>query len=255
MNMSGVFRFGRSASLTAAHSLLLAVGLCLAASSVYAQERYIGVGQPDGRLLLPPPPAPGSAEELADLASVRAVSKARTPEEEARAVKDASLSFTLFVDATGPVFDLAKLPKTDALLQKVKKEVGETVDIPKDHWKRARPYVSDPTILFGRPERSLSYPSGHSMRGMLYALVIAELFPDKKEEIIDIGLHIGWGRVLIGKHYPTDVFAGRVLAIATMRELLANGDFQRDLAAAKTEVEAARAAWARTDAPMLQTAN
>jgi len=75
---------------------------------------------------------------------------------------------------------------------------------------------------------------------MLYALVMAELFPENRDAILNIGRGIGWDRVLIGKHYPTDIFAGRVLAIATMRELSASPLFQRDLAAAKAEIAAAR---------------
>ncbi len=42
--------------------------------------------------------------------------------------------------------------------------------------------------------------------------------------------------MLIGKHFPTDVQAGRVLGQAIMRELMANPAFQHDFAAAKEEV-------------------
>jgi acid phosphatase (class A) len=43
--------------------------------------------------------------------------------------------------------------------------------------------------------------------------------------------------VLIGKHYPTDVYAGRVLGQAIVRELLANASFRNDLEQAKLEVQ------------------
>ncbi len=223
------------------HPVLLLFLVCVTAfCSLSAEERYIAIGQPDGRFILPAPPATNSPEAIADLASARAIFKARTPSEEAHAIQSATLAFSLFAPAVGPVMDLDKLPKTDALLQKVKKEVGDTINLPKNHWKRSRPYESDPALLFGRPEKSDSYPSGHSTRGMLYALVMAELFPENRDAILNIGRGIGWDRVLIGKHYPTDIFAGRVLAIATMRELSASPLFQRDLAAAKAEIAAAR---------------
>jgi acid phosphatase (class A) len=48
--------------------------------------------------------------------------------------------------------------------------------------------------------------------------------------------------VLIGKHFPTDVYAGRPLAQAIVRELKANAEFQHDCAEARAGVEAARAA-------------
>ena len=55
-----------------------------------------------------------------------------------------------------------------------------------------------------------------------------------------MGRQIGWDRVLIGKHFPTDVHAGRMLGKAIVRELLASPAFQQDLAAAKAEVQAAK---------------
>ena len=48
-----------------------------------------------------------------------------------------------------------------------------------------------------------------------------------------MGCQIGWDRVLLGKHFPTDIQAGRVLAKAIVRELDASEVFQHDPAAAK----------------------
>ena len=74
----------------------------------------------------------------------------------------------------------------------------------------------------------------------MQALLLAELFPERKEAILAIGRNIGWDRVLIGKHFPTDIYAGRMLGQAIVRELLANPAFQHDLAEAKAEVQAAQ---------------
>lgn len=205
----------------------------------FAEERYIAVGSPDGIALLAPPPAPGSPEQVADLASARAVFKARTSAEEARAMKDANLSIFNFAPAIGSFFEAGKLPKTEALFEKVKKEISESITIPKEHWKRKRPYELDQDLTLGRPEKSSSYPSGHSTRGTVQSFILAELFPEKREAILEIGRNIGWDRVLIGKHFITDVRAGRVLGQAIVRELLANPTFKKDLAEAKAEVEAA----------------
>ena len=204
-----------------------------------AQQRYLSPGHPNGIALLPPPPAPGSVEETADLDSVRAVFKGRTPAEEKRALKDAALSFSIFAPAIGPVFDPAKLPKTQALLKRVKDEIGIAIDTSKNHFKRQRPYQMDEHLFLGTPEQSFSYPSGHSTRGTVYSLVLAELFPDKRPAILEVGRNIGWDRVLIGKHFPSDVYAGRVLGQALARELLASPPFQHDLLEAKAEIQAA----------------
>jgi acid phosphatase (class A) len=214
-------------------SLLLVV-----ASPVLADLHYLTPGRPDGVALLPPPPAPGSAEEAADLASARGVFKARTPAEEARATKDSSLSIFLFGPAVGPVLQPGELPKTEALFQKVKTDMAAPLDTAKDHWKRLRPYQIDEHLSLGPPEKSFGYPSGHATRGTVQALLLVELFPEKKEAILAIGREIGWDRVLIGKHFPTDIYAGRVLGQAIVRELLASPAFQHDLAEAKAEVQA-----------------
>jgi acid phosphatase (class A) len=219
----------------------LSLGLLFfVALPLLAESYYLTPGHPDGVALLAPPPAAGSAEEAADLATVRAVVKARTPAEEARAIKDAKLAISLFEPAIGPFFKPGKLPKTEALFQKVKKDVAEPINTVKDYWKRRRPYEVDEHLSAGAPENDYGYPSAHSTRGTVQALLLAELFPEHKEAILEIGRNLGWDRVLLGKHFPTDIYAGRVLGQALVRGLLASPAFQRDLAEAKGEVQAAQ---------------
>src|SRR5712671_3422804 len=92
------------------NSSLWAVVLCLLlpiAAPVFADgAAYLAPGHPDSVALLAPPPVSGSAEEAADLATARAVFQGRTADENARAMKDSSLSFSLFAPAIGPIFQL-----------------------------------------------------------------------------------------------------------------------------------------------------
>jgi acid phosphatase (class A) len=212
--------------------------LCLA-WPLCASDRYLAPGRPDSVALLAPPPAPGSEEEAADLQMSREVVKARTTAETAQAREDAKLSIFNFTQVIGPIFQPGKLPKTEALLNQVRRDMREAVNTPKNYWKRKRPYQVDASLTFGRPEDSYSYPSGHSAVGTVEALVLAELFPDKREAILAQGRQIGWDRVLTGYHFLTDVRAGRVLGQAIVREMMDNPSFQRDLAEAKAEIAAA----------------
>jgi acid phosphatase (class A) len=212
--------------------------LCLA-WPLRATDRYLAPGRPDGVALLAPPPAPGSAEEAADLQMSRELVKARTSAETAQAKEAARLSVFYFAQAIGPVFQPGKLPKTEALLAQIKKDIREPINTPKNHWKRLRPYQMDASLTFGQPESSFSYPSGHSTVGTVEALVLAELFPEKREAILELGRQIGWDRVLTGYHFLTDVRAGRVLGQAIVREMMDNPFFQHDLAEAKAEIAAA----------------
>src|SRR5262249_29019531 len=135
----------------------------------------------DSISLLPPPPKHGSTEEAADLAAVRAVFNGRTEAEKTKTMKNSELAFSLFEPTVGPAFDLQMLPKTQALLKKVKKDINTAIDAPKNHFKRLRPYQIDDQLVLGQPEPSFSYPSGHSTQDTVYSLVIAELFPEKKK--------------------------------------------------------------------------
>jgi acid phosphatase (class A) len=77
-------------------------------------------------------------------------------------------------------------------------------------------------------------------RILALALVLADLFPEKQEAIIAEARAIGWHRVEIARHNQTDIYAGRMLAQAIVREIKASPYFQRDFAEAKTEVAASQ---------------
>ena len=217
-------------------TLLLTICLVL---PLRASDRYLAPGKPDGVALLAPPPAPGSEEEAADLQLSRELVKARTDVETARAKVNAKLTIFTFTQAIGPIFQPGKFPKSEALMAEIRKEMREVVNAPKNYWKRKRPYQMDSSLVFGQPEDSYSYPSGHSTVGTVDALMLAELFPEKREAILALGRQIGWDRVLTGYHFLTDVRAGRVLGQAIVRELMASPAFQHDLAEAKAEIAAA----------------
>ena len=100
----------------------------------------------------------------------------------------------------------------------------------------------DTNLAAGPLEKSFSYPSGHSTETMVLALVLAELLPEKHNDLLAHARLMGWHRVQIARHYPTDIHAGRVLAQAIVREFNKAEAFQKDRAEVKTEIEAVRAA-------------
>jgi acid phosphatase (class A) len=215
--------------------------LTVVAVSFGADElpHYLRRGQPDFVALLPPPPVPGSAEQAADLASTVAVHKACTPEELAAARSEEGLNIFVFAPAIGPFFQPGKLPLTEAFFSRVARVTDRIQTEAKNYWKRDRPYLVDPTLLDGKRENSYSYPSSHSTHAMVYALLLAELFPDKHAGILTIGRNVGWHRVQLGLHYPTDVFAGRVLAQAIVHEMKNSAAFRRDFGVAGAELATA----------------
>lgn len=217
--------------------------LALALWGARAVEPYLATNALDSIALLPPPPSIEAVEQAADLAAVRAAFKATPEAERLRAEAEASLVVDRFAPVIGEWFVPDRLPKTAHLLERAKLCARAPVAAAKEFWKRPRPYELDAELRFGhKPESSYSYPSGHSTVGTVQALVLAALVPDRRDAILERGRRIGWDRVRTGKHFPSDVYAGRTLGQAIFRALQSNAEFQRDLEAAKAEVAAARQA-------------
>ena len=215
----------------------------LFATSVFAKESeltYLTAGQPEGSVFLPPPPLMGSAEQATDMAAVVAVHAACTTNEAELAFSEKKFSIFTFTPAIGVFFQPGKLPKTEAFFERVQTQAETVTDRAKDFFKRPRPFTVDPSLGSGKLEKSFSYPSGHSTEGSVLALVLCELFPDQHDDIMTIGRNLGWHRVWIARHYPTDIYAGRMFARAIVREMKNNLAFHRDLEEARTEIEAAR---------------
>src|SRR5690606_15132357 len=102
-----------------------------------------------------------------------------------------------------------------AVLNEVIEEVKGEYDAIKSHYARQRPYKqSDLVHPVFEHEGSKGYPSGHSTRGMIYALLLADVFPEQKDALIEYGRHVGYNRVLVGVHFPSDVHAGQKLGTA-----------------------------------------
>ena len=224
-------------------ALLFAAIFVVACASGLAKDaalHYLKPGKPEAATLLAPPPVPGSAEAAADLAEVRAVYHAASSNDVAAAYAEKSFSVFNFATAAGPFLVAASLPKTAAFFAKVQSDAATVADVGKDFFKRPRPYTTDPSLSNGKLEKSFSYPSGHSTESMVLALVLADLLPNQREAILAQARNLGWHRVQIARHYPTDIFAGRTLALAIVKQLKKSDAFQEDFAAVQAELALAQ---------------
>lgn len=235
-------------------SAALAV-LATIATAALAQEAPRPAGYlsaeslPDAALILPPPPAEGSARTEADRDVFR---KTRALEGSPRwglaqnDVPTAPASMTAnFACALGAELTPENAPRLNMLMSRVGLQLGAQVASVKDIFKRPRPYlIQDGPICVARShelDESPDYPSGHSTWGFANALILAQMAPERSGQILARGRAYGESRVVCGVHSPSAVEAGRLNGAAIVAALNASPTFRSDFEAAKTEVDAARA--------------
>jgi undecaprenyl-diphosphatase len=70
------------------------------------------------------------------------------------------------------------------------------------------------------PELDFSFPSGHAMLSLTLSIAIAVLVPQRHWRSlflfcgVMLAIAIGWSRLYLGVHYPSDILSGWALAIA-----------------------------------------
>lgn len=201
------------------------------------------LGAPAGRLglALPPPPGPGSLEAQADLEAVLQVQAWRTPAEEALAREAVHVDLFSFAAVLGAGFRRDRHPAFAALDSRLERDIRAAVDPAKLHFDRPRPPHADPAVrpcLPVPPLTSRTYPSGHATEAHVFAEVLGEVFPERRDALEAHARRLSWARVVAGVHYPTDLEAGRRLAQSLVRALRGNPDFQRAVGACRAEVQA-----------------
>jgi acid phosphatase (class A) len=203
---------------------------------------YIDPTLVDLTALLPAPPAVDSAANNADLADVHRVEQARTPVQAAAAKADEDEE-DLFVykNVFGPGFNAEALPITAALNAHIKNEQSVVGNILKKTFQRPRPYQIDSTLhpVCKVETTHDSYPSGHGLTGYISAFVLAEIAPEKKEEILARADEYAHNRVVCGVHYQSDVEASRKASYIVVGYMMATPRFQKELEQVREEMRKA----------------
>lgn len=223
--------------LCGAAALMLALAVATAAAA--GELAYIPPGAVTLERYLPPPPSPGSEEARRDLQAVLELQHGRTASEVAEAQADQEVSVFRFADVMGPEFTARRLPLTAVLARRACRESGALTAAAKRHWDRPRPFVASEAVepVLRRPANA-SYPSGHSACGYLWAILLGEMLPEQRSIVLRRGMRYGMNRVVGGVHYPSDVEAGRIAAVAVATALFASEAFRNDFHAARAELHA-----------------
>ncbi len=209
---------------------------------------YLAGHEVDYRLILGPQPVPASPRDRDDVRTVRQlqhVDRARWDE----ANLDARFVYPRFDTAFGRPVSRATSPAMIRLLNRTLRDVAATTFAAKAVYSRPRPFQRyqlarvcgemrapkpDP-----RPTGGSSYPSGHSAYGWASALILARLDPSRAASLFERAGDYAQSRLICGVHFPSDVEAGRLVAVAVVSRLDAEPMFQADLAQALAELAAA----------------
>jgi len=222
---------------------ILTLILLAAAASVARAEKpaLLDRAAVDPAKLLPGPPTAGSAEARAELELMLSVQDKRTHADIDRCASEVKLGVEAFQGVLGPWCTKKNLPGLAKLFADLDKDSKSMTNAAKDHFRRPRPEHEEPRIHVPiADDTTFAYPSGHATRGIMYALILAELAPEHRDALLDRGREIGWDRVVAGLHHPSDIMAGRVLGQALAQSLLADPKFQSQLAELKTELHDAQ---------------
>jgi acid phosphatase (class A) len=185
---------------------------------------------------LPAPPEEGSLAGRADLETVLHVQASRTPEQ---------VAWAKFIDhddlfknarVLGAWFTRENLPFTAKFFGEVDEDGGAAVRGIKEIYPRRRPPFADARVRpCVRLEKTHSYPSGHASQAWMWAVLLGEVFPEKRAELYDRARAVMWGRVIGGVHYPTDTVGGEIVGRAIAEKMLENPAVRAAIARCRAE--------------------
>ena len=199
---------------------------------------------PDLIKCLPAPPAKGSPAFKYDVKRYKWGKEQRKDADRvAMASRDAVWTYEAliaeFYDSFGLVVSREATPRIWTLLENSLMTLDQIRVAPKAYFHRIRPfeYFKEPTLTGEDAELSGegSYPSGHTIRSWLAALLLAEINPAGADAIYARAWAYGESRVIAGAHWQSDVDASRVAASIGYSRLQTSGAFRDQMLLAQEE--------------------
>jgi acid phosphatase (class A) len=196
---------------------------------------YIHPAKFDSTRYLSAPPT--GIEEREDMRIVERWQEVRTKAMADKSLADSEQSVFIFADVVSEKFTGKYFPIAKKFFNSVYKTESNLNKQGKEKWERMRPPAINPNLkAVGKFESMGSYPSGHAAFGWLTGIVLADMLPEMRDAIMMRAREISLNRVVGGVHYPSDIEAGRMLAVACAVEIRNNPAFLADFEEARMEV-------------------
>ncbi len=221
--------------------LVMAFAALVGVQALAGDKPYLTSKDFDIIPFLPMPVANGSPEDASQQMLVIAAQKAASPERIALANADAvETVYAMFSSVMGPGFTPEKLPLTTMLFARLGETEDAVVDPVKAYFGRIRPFKNNPEIkALVKPSTSGAYPSGHTTRSTMMAIVLGSMVPEKRADLFVRANDYAHSRIIGGMHYPNDLDGGRRAGSAIAATLLADPVFRDDMQAARSELRKA----------------
>lgn len=196
---------------------------------------YIDPDEFESTHYLAPPPEGIHTDD--DMALVMRWQDRRTPEMAQVALEDSEQSVFRWADVLGLEWKEENFPIAKQFFHQVYKTESYLNKQGKAKWNRARPgAVNEDIEAVSEFKNYGSYPSGHAAFSHFTAIVLSDMVPEKREEIMRRGWEKAFNRVIGGVHFPSDVEAGRMLGAICAVMVKDNPAFLADFEEAREEV-------------------
>lgn len=124
----------------------------------------------------------------------------------------------------------------------------------KNKYQRIRPFATfkDPSLTpWSDPEEetTFSYPSGHTARGFMYAMVLSVLDPTLTDKLMKRAEEYATHRIVCGHHWKSDIDAALLLIAGIFPMVVASDEFHAQLKKAREEYATLKGASTRIQSP------
>jgi acid phosphatase (class A) len=176
------------------------------------QPRFLTTPPEEFVGLFADPPAASSPQTRRELDELLGIQQRRTPHDVERARADRKTDVWQFAEALGTTRErMAGLKSLNELAGQVETDERPYVRAAKRRFLRLRPYEVESRLdpCIDDVAGDLSYPSGHATYGYLVAYLLADMVPERREQLITRAREFAWQRAVCSVHFPSDLEAGR----------------------------------------------
>jgi acid phosphatase (class A) len=210
--------------------LLIALAVLFGLKQHQGEPRFLSASLEEFVALFPEPSAPAALQTRHELDDLLSVQQMRTPSDIEAARADRKTEVWQFAEALGTTRERVRdLRSLSELAEQVESDERPYVRAAKHHFLRLRPYEVDMRLkpCIDDVAGDLSYPSGHATYGYLTAYLLADMVPERREQLMARAGEFAWQRAVCGVHFPSDLQAGQKGAEWLAEQISRNEDYRK----------------------------